>query len=51
MMKEIRTKGPIVADIVVPLGFSIYKSGIFSDIIHDYDKFSDQTTKDNCSEN
>lgn len=31
MMKELRARGPIVADINVPLGFSIYKEGIFSD--------------------
>lgn len=31
MMKEIRANGPIVADIDVPLGFSYYKSGIFSE--------------------
>jgi len=31
MMKEIRARGPIVADIKVPLTFSFYTSGIFSD--------------------
>ena len=32
MMKEIRSRGPIVSDLNVPLGFSFYKSGIFSDV-------------------
>jgi hypothetical protein len=31
MMKELRARGPIAGDIVVPLGFGYYKSGIFSD--------------------
>jgi hypothetical protein len=31
MMKEIRARGPIVADINVPLGFSVYRGGIFSE--------------------
>jgi len=31
MMKEIRARGPIVADLNVPLTFSYYTSGIFSD--------------------
>ena len=31
MMKEIRANGPIVADFDVPLGFSVYKSGILSE--------------------
>ena len=31
MMKEIRSRGPIVADLNVPLGFSYYSTGIFSD--------------------
>ena len=31
MMKEIRSRGPIVGDLQVPLSFSYYKSGIFSD--------------------
>lgn len=31
MMKEIRANGPIVADLAVPLSFSYYTSGIFSD--------------------
>lgn len=31
MMKEIRARGPIVADLNVPLAFSLYKEGIFSD--------------------
>jgi hypothetical protein len=31
MMKEIRARGPVAADIACPLGFSYYKSGIFSD--------------------
>ena len=31
MMQEIRARGPIVADIDCPVGFSIYKGGIFSD--------------------
>ena len=30
MMKEIRCRGPIVADLEVPLTFSYYKHGIFS---------------------
>ena len=30
-MKEIRSRGPIVGDLEVPLSFSYYKSGIFSD--------------------
>lgn len=31
MMKEIRSRGPIVSDLDVPIGFSYYKDGIFSD--------------------
>lgn len=31
MMKELRSRGPIVSDLAVPLGFSYYKQGIFSD--------------------
>lgn len=31
MMKEIRARGPIVADLEVPLSFSYYTNGIFSD--------------------
>jgi Papain family cysteine protease len=31
MMKEIRCRGPIVADFDVPLSFSYYTEGIFSD--------------------
>lgn len=31
MMKELRSRGPIVADLNVPIGFSYYKEGIFSD--------------------
>ena len=31
MMQEIRSKGPISADFKVPLGFSFYRGGIFSD--------------------
>ncbi len=31
MMKEIRARGPIAADLNVPLAFSLYKEGIFSD--------------------
>ena len=31
MMKEIRARGPIVADFDVPLGFSVYKAGILSE--------------------
>ena len=31
MMREIRAHGPIVADLNVPLAFSLYKEGIFSD--------------------
>ena len=31
MMKEIRSRGPIVADLNVPLGFSYYRTGIFSE--------------------
>jgi len=30
-MKEIRARGPIVADLNVPLSFSYYTNGIFSD--------------------
>ena len=30
-MKELRCRGPIVSDLAVPLGFSYYKNGIFSD--------------------
>ena len=35
MMKELRSRGPIVADLEVPLTFSFYQNGIFSD---DHDK-------------
>ena len=31
MMREIRSRGPVVGDLDVPLGFSYYKEGIFSD--------------------
>lgn len=31
MMKEIRARGPIVSDLNVPLSFSYYTEGIFSD--------------------
>jgi hypothetical protein len=31
MMKELRSRGPIVADLEVPKSFSYYTSGIFSD--------------------
>ena len=31
MMKELRARGPIVSDLAVPLSFSYYTSGIFSD--------------------
>lgn len=31
MMKEIRARGPIVADFDVPLGFSVYKNGILTE--------------------
>ncbi|CDW78518.1 cathepsin c [Stylonychia lemnae] len=31
MMKEIRARGPIVSDLNVPLTFSYYRNGIFSD--------------------
>ena len=31
MMREIRARGPIVSDLNVPLGFSLYRDGIFSD--------------------
>lgn len=31
MMKELFARGPIVGDIRCPLGFSIYKEGIFSE--------------------
>jgi hypothetical protein len=31
MMKTIRAHGPIVGDLSVPMGFSVYKEGIFSD--------------------
>ena len=31
MMKELRSRGPIVGDLNVPMGFSYYKEGIFSD--------------------
>ena len=34
MMKEIRSRGPIIADLEVPLTFSYYNEGIFSDV-HD----------------
>lgn len=35
MMKELRSRGPIIADFEVPLSFSYYSTGIFSD---DHDK-------------
>ena len=31
MMKEIRSRGPIIADFLVPFSFSYYSHGIFSD--------------------
>mmetsp|Transcript_7578 Transcript_7578/g.5730 ORF Transcript_7578/g.5730 Transcript_7578/m.5730 type:complete len:111 (-) Transcript_7578:295-627(-) len=31
MMREIRSRGPIIGDMEVPLSFTYYKSGIFSD--------------------
>jgi len=31
MMKEIRSRGPIVGDFKVPVTFSYYTSGIFSE--------------------
>ena len=31
MMKEIRARGPIVADFDVPIGFAVYKEGILSE--------------------
>lgn len=31
MMRQIRKYGPIVSDLDVPIGFSVYKEGIFSD--------------------
>jgi len=31
MMKELRARGPIVSDLNVPLSFSYYTNGIFSD--------------------
>ena len=34
-MKEIRSRGPIIADLEVPVSFSTYTQGIFSD---DFDK-------------
>lgn len=44
MMKELRSRGPIVADLNVPLGFSYYHSGIFSDDHKkDMDELSDDT--------
>ena len=32
MMKEIRARGPIPGNIIVPLSFNVYKSGIYSEI-------------------
>jgi hypothetical protein len=31
MMKEIRARGPIVADFEVPVGFTVYQHGILSE--------------------
>jgi len=31
IMKEIRCRGPVVGDLEVPLSFSYYKGGIFSE--------------------
>ena len=31
MMKEIRARGPIVADFEVPVGFTVYNHGILSE--------------------
>ncbi|TNV80537.1 hypothetical protein FGO68_gene13534 [Halteria grandinella] len=31
MMREIRARGPIVGDVNVPMGFSVYREGIFHD--------------------
>jgi len=31
MMREIRSRGPIIGDLEVPLSFTYYHSGIFSD--------------------
>lgn len=31
MMKELRSRGPIIGDLEVPSSFSYYTSGIFSD--------------------
>ena len=42
MMKEIRARGPIVGDLEVPLSFSTYQKGIFSD---DLDKILKNTDK------
>jgi len=41
-MKEIRARGPIVGDLEVPLSFSTYQKGIFSD---DLDKILKNTDK------
>ena len=35
MMVELRSRGPIIADLEVPLTFAYYTSGVFSD---DHDK-------------
>lgn len=35
MMIELRSRGPIIADLEVPLTFAYYTSGVFSD---DHDK-------------
>lgn len=45
MMREIRANGPIVADIDCPVGFSIYRGGIFSDEhLQDYQAKLNQST-------
>lgn len=31
MLKELRSRGPIIADLEVPMSFSCYQKGIFSD--------------------
>ena len=49
MMKEIRSRGPIIGDLEVPLSFSYYTSGVFSDdhskAMSSLQKFNENTSQ------
>ena len=49
MIKELRARGPIIGNIKVPVSFSLYSSGIFSDI--DYENNEDDFNRTSMIDN